>query len=387
MAQVRKLYKSYYAYVSCTDSFGNQKKVSVPLETKLKTEAEERLADVEKVETTIKEQGSWKTPKRIEFKWMGNNKHTAIKAVSIEEAFEEYKTILRINNCRPKTIMAYEYALTSFSEIHLLSEEVRSLTDSHIEEWKKYSQAIHSPQTTNMYLAKLKTLFKHCFRKGYLVKELFIEMVRTNEEPPMYLSDEKIQALMLSDIDDHWKRAFLFYIATGCRLQEPFNGTLDGKWLKIKAESSKGRKQRNVELNPLLVQILKEMLKRYDSKIGTSANGSWSVSHNGIIDTYSKLFKKTAKQLGFGEHKFHNLRDTYAVRRWAECGDIFLVCKEIGHSKVSQTEKYAQFEIEMLRDDFPSLRHKIDLRMKKDDHIKAIESLGQSVLKSLPINA
>ena len=27
-----------------------------------------------------------------------------------------------------------------------------------IEEWKKYSQAIHSPQTTNMYLAKLKLL-------------------------------------------------------------------------------------------------------------------------------------------------------------------------------------------------------------------------------------
>ena len=35
--------------------------------------------------------------------------------------------------------------------------------------------------------------------------------------------------------------------------------------------------------------------------------------------------------------------------------DIYQVMKEMGHAKVSMTEKYADFEISELRHDFPTL--------------------------------
>ena len=63
------------------------------------------------------------------------------------------------------------------------------------------------------------------------------------------------------------------------------------------------------------------------------------------------------------------------------------MCKEIGHARVSQTERYADFNIHELKDDFPSLAHKIDSRLKKSDHLKAIESLGQTCIGSFPISA
>ena len=107
------------------------------------------------------------------------------------------------------------------------------------------------------------------------------------------------------------------------------------------------------------------MLDHYNSRIGKSMNGTWSNSHKGIIDTYSKEFKKSAKRLGFGKHKFHNTRDTYAVRRWAETGDIYLVSKEIGHTSVTMTQKYANFNLRRLAVDFPSLQKKIELRLDK----------------------
>ena len=35
--------------------------------------------------------------------------------------------------------------------------------------------------------------------------------------------------------------------------------------------------------------------------------------------------------------------------------DIYQVMKEMGHAKVSMTEKYADFEVSELRHDFPTL--------------------------------
>ena len=40
-----------------------------------------------------------------------------------------------------------------------------------------------------------------------------------------------------------------------------------------------------------------------------------------------------------------------------------MVSQEIGHSSVVMTEKYAKFNLRKLRDDFPSLKERINLRL------------------------
>ena len=124
-----------------------------------------------------------------------------------------------------------------------------------------------------------------------------------------------------------------------------------------------------------------EMRNRYDSLLGSSGNGSYAKSHKGIIDTYSKEFKKVAKYEGFGEHKFHNLRDTYAVRRWIETGDIHLVSKEIGHKNVMVTQKYANFNLKLLSKDFQSLAPIINSRLSKDLTNNSLIELGSTALR------
>ena len=122
------------------------------------------------------------------------------------------------------------------------------------------------------------------------------------------------------------------------------------------------------------------MKERYNNLLGSSGNGSYSKSHKGIIDTYSKTFKKVAKYEGFGEHKLHNLRDTYAVRRWAETGDIHLISKEIGHTNLKVTQKYAEFNLRRLRVDFPSMKEIIDNRLTKRASNNGMLELGSSAL-------
>jgi len=356
MASLTKRRKQYYSVISYKDEFGSYRKIAIPLRTTKKSEAEVRNKEVESLTATIQQDRAYK---HIAFGWLSGGGRTKIVDQTITEVFEEYISVKRIDRVRESTIELNQLAIDSFTKQVGENVAVSKVTESHIGIWKEWSRKHHSPNTTNIYLAKLKTFFRFCYKKRYLKRELDIIKVDVDVKDPMYLSDEKLKLLFATDcVDTHYRKAFAFYVATGCRLKEPFEATLSGNWLIITPDVAKSHKTREVELSPQALEVLLEMRQRYDDRIGKSMHGSWSNSHDGIIDSYSKEFKKAAKQLGFGEHKFHNLRDTFAVRRWIETGDIYAVSKEIGHSSVNMTQKYANFNLRKLAVDFDSLNER-----------------------------
>ena len=91
------------------------------------------------------------------------------------------------------------------------------------------------------------------------------------------------------------------------------------------------------------------------------------------------MFKKACRHLGIKGKTLHNLRETYAVRRWAITGDIKMVSQEIGHSSVVMTEKYAKFNLRKLRDDFPSLIKRINHRLAKESEDKYFAKLINAI--------
>ena len=80
-------------------------------------------------------------------------------------------------------------------------------------------------------------------------------------------------------------------------------------------------------------------------------------------------------------HKFHNLRDTYATRRWAITGDILAVSKEIGHTSVKMTEKYTKFNLRRLMNDFPSIAPMIQMRLGKSTMDKGLNRIALNYLQ------
>ena len=52
-----------------------------------------------------------------------------------------------------------------------------------------------------------------------------------------------------------------------------------------------------------------------------------------------------------------------------------MVSQEIGHSSVVMTEKYAKFNLRKLRDDFPSLKERINLRLTPPSEDKYFTTL------------
>ena len=190
-------------------------------------------------------------------------------------------------------------------------------------------------------------------------KKIEFVLVREDQKLPNYLTEEEFNGIMQLDIIDvHFRKAFLFYYMTGCRKSEPFNAELKGNWLTIKATDAKSHRTRDVQLNEMLKSIITEMKDRYHMLID-----EFGQKPRHIKMRYGKEFKKACRYLGIKGKTLHNLRDTYAVRRWAITGDIKMVADEIGHASVVMTEKYARCNLRRLQDDFPSLSDRIALRL------------------------
>ena len=108
--------------------------------------------------------------------------------------------------------------------------------------------------------------------------------------------------------------------------------------------------EKEIELEIQYLPIVLEMQERFQS---------WKNNVNKPVlkyftDKYSKEFKRCCKAVGI-DRRFHDLRHTFAVRRYLMTRDIYQVMKEMGHSKISTTEIYSKFNDRRLETDFPIL--------------------------------
>ena len=377
MASIRKVKGRYYSRVQWWDESGKRKSKTIALITDKKSESVVRNNEVEKVEDTIKRGVNWS------FAWMHEGGKVKLIRRTLQDTIDEFLVVKQLDNVKPRTIEAYNQGLDAFVDTLGSTYSIENVSYSEISLFKEWScKKGHSPVTTNLCLQKIKSFLKYCYQKKYIKEDIQIKMLEVPEKPPMYLPEPDLLKLLRSDLVElHYRKAFYFYAVTGCRLEEPFNGEISGRWLLITCQVSKTNRQREVELDVNTSAILFEMRDRVESGIGKSGHGSKAATQRWLIKRYSREFKKCAIAEGLGKHHFHNLRDTYAVRRWAETGDIYLISKEIGHTSVKMTEKYADFSLRRLKDDFPSIADKIQLRLDKSSGNGSIYQLGTNYLQ------
>ena len=354
MASLRQRRGKWYSRVLWYSSTGKQKEKQIPLRTKNKTTAHKRNSIVEKYEEDIKDGLNFDYP------WIKDGGKTTIKERSIGETLEEYYAVRNIEGIRKSTIDRTQVAFISLYTMMSSSTSLNIFNEDFIERYKRHCRESlnHKPNTININLSKIRAFLNWCHRKKYIKDVPYIEMVRVEQSEIDYFSDDMVLQIMeCHGIHNHYKRAFLFYLDTGCRLFEPFNGYIKGNTLVIPPNEAKTHRKRTVHLTSITLAIIHEMCERVDNCIGNKKFA---------IKNYSRVFKKACRTVGLRDsYHFHNLRDTYAVRRWAVTGDIHLVSKEIGHKSVTTTEKYADFDLETLLLDFPSLRKWIAPRLEK----------------------
>ena len=348
MATLKTRRENWYARVLWYDENGTKKEKQVPLRTKSKMVARERLSEVNKVESDIKDGISF------DFAWLSNETTTKVKRFNLVNGYENWLDFRESEGIRPSTIRRNRYTMIHFSSVVGKSLPLSSVSTTTIDTYRNYCiQTNMKPNGININLRAIKTFFNWCYKRDLIKRCPHVDSVSMPKEMPLYMSDELFKKVLELDwLEDHYKNAFLFYRNTGLRLSEPFQGELHGNWLLVGGDDTKQRMDKELSLSMTNVQRLSDMIE-YAEK-----------SFKGTIDSYksnlSKTFLKALREIDGEETKFHFhcLRHTFAVRRYLQTRDIYQVKQEMGHSSVTTTEIYAKFSLRRLEMDFPSLTKK-----------------------------
>jgi site-specific recombinase XerD len=346
MASLRKRRGTWYARVQWYEKGATrQTEKSVSLRTSSKVTAHERIAEVNKVEDDIK-QGM-----EFSFPWLSDSTTTKIQRFTIHDAVEQWLGQRSSEGIRQSTIRRNRYSLESLMSHIGTSIPLSKVSTSMIDSYRNY--CIHKgnkPDGININLRAIKTFFNWCYRRELIEKNLFVDMVSKPKELPLYIPESLYEKLMqLKWLEERFKTAFAFYYETGCRRSEPFLGELHGNWLLIGGDETKQRMDKELSLNATNLERLTSMRTYFNESYGYKLD-SW-------IGNLSKTFLKAMREVDGQNTKYHLhcLRHTFAVRRYLQTRDIYLVKNELGHESVTTTEKYAKFSLRRLENDFPSL--------------------------------
>ena len=123
MATLKKRRGSWYARVLWYDNHGRKKEKQVPLRTKSKVTARERLGTVNKDELDIKD------GLEISFPWMNEEGHTKISVFTLKNAAEQWMKHCIKNRMAKNTLMINRISLSRFS--YLIKKKPRTSLSWH----------------------------------------------------------------------------------------------------------------------------------------------------------------------------------------------------------------------------------------------------------------
>ena len=347
MATLKKRRSKWYARIRIwANDIRKETEKQIPLKTRSKVTALERLSIINKHEADIKSGLSFT------FHWEHIDSHVKVARFTINDAIKEWMTHRSKIGIRPKTLEINQNGLHHFVAVIGGNCPLEAVNVKMIDTFVDYLTSIGlSINSVNMHIRTVKDMFRHFWKREHIVQMPLIEELKKEEENPIYISDDEFQSIMeLEWLNKLYKQVFYFYRETGCRLREPFISKLDGDWLDI-PNLSKGKKPRSIQLTKSLKVIYLELIDWYK-------NGYGSTLKDPAINI-SKTFKKALRDISADESKkFHSLRHTFAVRRIVEQVPVFKIQKMMGHSSIVTTEGYLKLELKRLERDFPSVTYK-----------------------------
>ena len=219
----------------------------------------------------------------------------------------------------------------------------------------------------NIVLRNLKSLFIWSVEEEYMHKRPKIKMLKVSQKIK-YIKDSDWSKIMALDIDLIYKNAFVILRGIGVRRSDLCLGSIKGNMLCINSEDEKTRKDKQIELTNIQVELIQQFHDYRDAFLAKKNKKGKGRSIDTLKRKLTRVFQDCCKQIGIYEPHvttLHCLRDTFAVRTWIMTGDIYLVKELLWHDSVITTEKYTKIKLPTLKQDFKKLYESLENRQKK----------------------
>ena len=321
-----------------------------------------------------------------------------MKNLDFEWLTDEFMLYCRSTQLREKTLSSYEQTLHLFGR--WLAEELKiytvdKITESVIrryitdlQERGKYTFYVNdlskkknypdrrrdyrkpvSVTTINNYIRNIRVFFNWMEREYIIRKNPMkrIRQLKNNRQAKVFLSDEDMKKL-LSKFDKSYFTEHRDYVMimlmldSGMRLGEcstllVTDLELARKRINLRAEETKGRKDRTVYFSPRTESVLRRWLQFKDRYV--ESDYLFPIKEHGGsigVGNFESNFKKYINRAGLNEDYCpHCLRNNFAKRCLMNGMDIFTLSKILGHSSVQVTE---QAYLDLSDDDISKQYHR-----------------------------
>jgi len=345
-----------------------QKEITIPLKTKKMEEAIRRGKIVTNNSDAIKSGAIQRFQFKEYFPWLNDKGTSTLPKLSIGQIMDEYIKY-RHSVVHKSTAVREEYILKQFYRYIGKTKPVAEITYKNIEQGfiPHLKEKGRSNAGINFSLRHLKIWFNWMYDREKIIPERIKFKMLPEDILPCYINEKEMNDVQ-GEVDDFTGRCLYFYQSVGCRAKEPFKGFIEGNYLKIPPEETKGKKHwRFIHLySDELKYILMEMRDWRDRYIEEGREYDNAIHR--CYEVLRQTLGKAKKKLGIGTIRkitLKSYRHAYGIVRVHMTGNIQGVAIEMGHSNLSTTQEYLNIPPDMVADDFPSVKQYLKLNEPK----------------------
>lgn len=340
-------------YVSCTKR--NYEQLAIILKGKVVLETEELrkyLLEKKKNKPVITSESEKLTvlPKKIKKAAApANYLHTISK--ENREALQLYGRELVLKGYSQSTIRTYENEFKQF----LNAIKDNPAKGFNVSRLKDYLQYCHvklnlSENTLHSRINALKFYYEQV-----LGREKFFWEIPRPKKPlllPKLLNENELRRLFNALANKKHKAMLLTTYSAGLRVSEVVNlkiADIDSKRMQIFIERAKGKKDRYVNLSPILLDILRNYLLEYKPRPKIYLFESEQTLLAYPTRTVQQIFSNAKNKAGIKKDVgIHSLRHSFATHLLEKGTDIKYIKDLLGHFNIKTTERYLHVSKEKL---------------------------------------
>lgn len=260
-----------------------------------------------------------------------------------KEALRSYIEQLKLKSYSPSTIKTYRNEFLQLLQI-LKKKPIDELTVNDLKRYMVFAmekQGI-SENTAHSRLNALKFYFEQV-----LAREKFFWEIPRPKKPQLLpkLLNETELAKLFNALPNKKHKAMLFTAySSGLRVSEIVNmklADIDSKRMQILIERAKGKKDRYVNLSPVLLDILRSYIKEYKPRPVKYLFESEQTNTCYPMRTVQQIFTTAKNKAGIRkEVGIHSLRHSFATHLLDKGTDIKYIKDLLGHFNIKTTERY-----------------------------------------------
>jgi site-specific recombinase XerD len=320
-------------------------------------------------------------------------KNAQLNNIEIKQYLQEKKAAqpekIKTVEEHKKQIQQQAIALPNDFKIHAVNKNVLPQVQQHLQlkayslstrktylnELSQFLQTIKSTPATDFTPQRIMDYLQYCYTtlalsentlhsrtnalKYYYEKVLgrekfFWEIPRAKKpfQLPNVLGEREITALFNALTNLKHKAILFTAYSSGLRVSEVVSlklADIDSGRMQIKIESAKGKKDRMVNLSPVLLDILRQYIKKANPQPVNYLFESEIVGEPYSSRSAQKVFQRAKEKAGIAkEVSFHSLRHSFATHLLEKGIDIRYIKDILGHFSIKTTQRYTHVKKEQL---------------------------------------